>query len=181
MPNNLERLDDGVVDSILTCYESDLPSSVDFKQELRLWRRFWSSREKDEIPSTVSDTLNRISAEGVQLIYPNIATIFGIVLTFSATSASVERTNSALRFIKTSYRSTMCEERFNALILLFVHRDISLNYTKIIDLYSQRHPRRMLFLNLKWTLSKIFCYGIINIINYIHFLSYVNSKMPSTY
>ena len=149
LPSYLEKLDDDstVVESILTCYESDLPSSDNFKQELKLWRRFWSSREKDELPSTVSDTLNKISIEGAQLIYPNIMTILHKVLTFSATSASVERTNSALRFIKTSYRSTMCEERFNALILLFVHRDISLDYAKIIHLYFQRHPRRMLFIN----------------------------------
>ena len=108
--------------------------------------QIWSTREKI-LPSTVSDTLKKISADGVKLIYPNIMTILYIVLTFSATSASVERTNSALRVIKTSYRSTMSEERFNALILLFVHQHISLYYAKIIDLYSQRHPRRMLFKN----------------------------------
>lgn len=145
LPKNLGKLEDDTVKKILSCYESDLPSSVDFKQELALWRRFWSSR--NELPSTVSDTLEKISADGVQLLYPNITSIFGIVLTFSATSASVERTNSALRFIKTSYRSTMCEQRFNALVLLFVHSDIALDYDKIIDMYAQRYPRRMLFHN----------------------------------
>ena len=108
---------------------------------------YGDASEKDELPSTVSDTLNKISTKGLQLIYPNIMTTLHIVITFSATSASVERTNSALRFIKASYRSTMCEERFNALILLFVHGDISLSYAKIIDLYCQGHPRRMLFIN----------------------------------
>ena len=147
LPKNLGKLEDDTVEKILSCYESDLPSSVDFKQELRLWRRFWSSRDGDELPSTVSDVLQKISADGVQLLYPNISSIFGIVLTFSATTASVERTNSALRFIKTSYRSTMCEQRFNALVLLFVHRDIVLDYVKIIDMYAQRYPRRMLFHN----------------------------------
>jgi len=41
----------------------------------------------------------------------------------------------------------MGEERFNALPLLFVHRDIALDYEKIIDRYAQKFPRRMLFRN----------------------------------
>jgi len=92
----------------------------------------------------VSDTLEKISVDGVQLLYPNITSIFGIVFTFSATSASLKCTNSALRFIKTSYRSTMCEQRFNALVLIFVHRNIALDYDRIIEMYAQR---RMLFHN----------------------------------
>ena len=97
---NLGKLEDDSVEKILSCYESDLPSSAVFKQELRLWRRFWSSKDGDGQPSTVSETLEKIRANGVHLLYPNIAFIFGIVLTFAATSAGVERTNSALRFIK---------------------------------------------------------------------------------
>ena len=93
----------------------------------------WRWTANGSLPSTVSETLEKIRADGVQLLYPNIASIFGIVLTFAATSAGVER-------IKT-YRSTMCEERFNALVLLFVHRDIALEYDKIIDMYAQRYPR----------------------------------------
>ena len=149
LPKNLGKIDNDIVEKILSCYESDLPSSsVDFKQELRLWQRYWSSRgQNQKMPSTVSDTLQHINAQGIQLLYPNITSIFGILLTFSATSASVERSNSALRFIKTSYRSTMGEERFNALALLFVHRDIALDYEKIIDRYAQKFPRRMLFRN----------------------------------
>lgn len=100
LPKNLGKLEDDSVEKILSCYESDLPSSADFKQELRLWRRFWSSKDGDGLPSTVSETLEKIRANGVHLLYPNIAFIFGIVLTFAATSAGVERTNSALRFIK---------------------------------------------------------------------------------
>ena len=57
-------------------------------------------RERRITVDRLSDTLNKISTEEVQLIYPNIMTILHVVHTFSATSASVERTNSALRVIK---------------------------------------------------------------------------------
>ena len=42
-----------------------------------------------------------------------------ILLTTSATSVSEERANSAFRFIKTDYRSTISEDRKNFMIRLF--------------------------------------------------------------
>ena len=65
-----------------------------------------------------------------------------------ATSASVKRVNSALRRAKTDFRSTMGEERLNALLLVHIHRDIFLEYDKIIDIYASKYPRRMLLINL---------------------------------
>ena len=60
----------------------------------------------------------------------------------------VERANSSLRF--NVYRSTMGEDRFNALMLLYhlyVHKDIELNIDAIIDSYSRKYPRRMLLID----------------------------------
>ena len=66
-------------------------------------------------------------------MFPNIVRIVSIILTTSATSASVKRANSALRLVKTDFRSTMSEGRFNPLLLLYVHSDIKLDYKKNID------------------------------------------------
>ena len=70
-----------------------------------------------------------------------------MLLLCPVTSAGVERANTSLRYTKNVYRSTMLEERLNALILLFVHGDIHLDYDKIINMYSTKHPKRMLFVN----------------------------------
>ena len=80
-------------------------------------------------------------------MFPNIVRILSIILTTPATSDSVERANSALRYVKTDFRSTMSEDRFNALLLLYVHSDIKLDYKKIIDMYAMRYPRRMVLKN----------------------------------
>ena len=53
-------------------------------------------------------------------MFPNIVRILRIILTTPVTSASVERANSALRYVKTDFPSTMSEGRFNALLLLYV-------------------------------------------------------------
>ena len=70
-----------------------------------------------------------------------------LILVTPVTTATVERSNSSLRFIKNAYRSTMSEERLNALLLLFIHRDIELDYNKIVDIFALRNARRMLLIN----------------------------------
>ena len=77
----------------------------------------------------------------------NIERTPSIILTITATDASVERANSALRFVKTDFRSTMSEDRFNALLLLFVHRNIRLDYKKFLDMSAVHYPRRMVLKN----------------------------------
>ena len=43
------------------------------------------------------------------------------------TSATVERSNSSLRLIKSGFRNSMREDHLNALLLLFIHKDIALD------------------------------------------------------
>ena len=62
-------------------------------------------------------------------------------------TAATERSYSALEIVKTKLQSTMRQQRLNALMLLYIHKDIQINYTKIIDIYANRYPRRMLFKN----------------------------------
>ena len=59
----------------------------------------------------------------------------------SATSATAERANSALRSIKNDFWSTMSQDCFNAFRLIYVHRYISLNYNGIIGFYARKFPR----------------------------------------
>ena len=64
------------------------------------------------------------------------------------TSATVERSNSSLRLIvKSGFRSVTREDRLNALLLLFIHKDIALDYDAIIEDYAKCNQRRMTFIN----------------------------------
>ena len=63
------------------------------------------------------------------------------------TSATMEHSNSSLHLVKSGFRSTMREDRLNALLLLFIHKDIALDYDAIIDDYAKRNQRRMTFIN----------------------------------
>jgi len=63
------------------------------------------------------------------------------------TIATVEHSSSSLRLVKSGFRSTMREDRLNALLLLFVYKDIALDYDAIIDDDAKRKLRRMTFIN----------------------------------
>ena len=70
-------------------------------------------REEDKL-DTLTGTLedNRVCP----IMFPNITTIMNILLLTSVTASGSEWANSSLRFIKDTFRSTMGEDRFNALI-----------------------------------------------------------------
>ena len=143
--SNLSDVDDKLK-YIKRYYSNDLPNEDGLIQEIKLWKQFWK-KEKAEKPKTLSATLEHLTQKNIYQMFPNIVRILSIILTTPATSASVERANSALRYVKTDFRSTMSEDRFNALLLLYVHSDIKLDYKKIIDMYAMRYPRRMVLKN----------------------------------
>ena len=76
--------------------------------------KYWASDQKKDI-NCLSKTLKYISDNNLEITFPNIKKVMSILLTTSATCASEERANSTFRFIKTDYRSTISEDRFNAL------------------------------------------------------------------
>ena len=80
-------------------------------------------------------------------LYPNIVVTLRVLLTIPATSTSVERANSALKFVKNVYRSKINEGRLNSLVLMYVHKVMKLDYNDIINMYARHNPRRMLFIN----------------------------------
>ena len=62
-------------------------------------------------------------------------------------TAATDYSLSCLQVVKTKLQSIMHQNRLNALMLLYIHKDIPLNYKKISDLYADRYPRRMNFSN----------------------------------
>ena len=141
IPSNLSQLSNSSINEFTTFFQEDLPCVQSIEQEILMWKMRWQSIDKK--PDTIQRTLEEMNEH----LYPNIATILRILLLIPVTSASVERSNSSLKFIKTPLRATMGEERLNALMLLFVHKDIHIDINKIIDLFANRHPRRMLLIN----------------------------------
>ena len=78
----------------------------------------------------------------------NVIKVLQLFLLTSIPGASVEQTNSSLRFVKNRMCSSMGGDRFNALMLLYEQKDIELDIEEIINKFGKKHPRKMLLLNL---------------------------------
>ena len=99
--------------------------------------------KKAEKLKTLSQKLEHLTQKHIQQVLCNIIRILSIILTTLPTSAGVERANSVLRYAQIDFQNTMSEDRFNSLLLLYVYRDIKLDYRKIVDMHVMRYPRRM--------------------------------------
>ena len=51
-----------------------------------------------------------------------------------------------LKFLKTSLRSTMGNDRLNGLALMLIHRYVELNPDAVVEEFSRRYPRRFLLI-----------------------------------
>ena len=145
IPSHLFKDDEEtiVADDLYKFYSDDVPFPQAFHQEIALWKTMWNNSpiKPNSLVTTIADR------NASPTMFPNTTTIIKLLLLTSVTSSGVERANSSLRFIKNVYRSTMGEDRFNALMLLYVHKDIELNIDAIIDSYSRKYPRRMLLID----------------------------------
>ena len=117
-----------------------MPAPMSFKQEVRLWKKYWTGpSDQNALPTSLLATLENMNARKC----PNIRAVLRVLLLLHVTSAQADRAHSALKCIKTDHRNAMGEQRRNALFLLYVHRYIRLNYDTVVDMYAMRHARRM--------------------------------------
>ena len=78
----------------------------------------WNIVHQSKKKSSLSKTLKYVSDNKLRVMFLSIKKVMKILLTTSATSASVERANSSLSFSKTDCRRAMSEDCFNAPLLL---------------------------------------------------------------
>lgn len=97
--------------------------------------------ECDERPTTALSALNKCSS-----FFPNIHLLLQLLATLPITTAEAERMFSKLERTLTAIRSTMEENRLEALILLQVHRTYTHTLADVIDKFAQSSARRFKFI-----------------------------------
>ena len=94
-------------------------------------------------PQALLETLNVTNQD----LYPNIYAIFTVLITMPVSSASSERSFSAMRRVKNCLRATMGDERLSNLSLLHIHRTRNLSVEDVINKFAEREKTDV------WTLS----------------------------
>ncbi|XP_068237105.1 zinc finger MYM-type protein 1-like [Palaemon carinicauda] len=97
------------------------------------------------LPQTTAATmLNLMKENNIQEILLLMLELLTIYATLPVTTATVERTFSKLKLVKTKLRSLSSEERLSDLLLLTVEKDITINNSEVISLFKQMAHRRVL-------------------------------------
>ena len=130
---------------VVNFYQDDLPHSVMFPTEYRMWIRKWKQHNlSTDTPQKLVDVLKIFSATE----FPNIFSLLKLALTLTITSCESERSFSQIKLIKTCIQLTMTDLRQNGLALIKIHLDrcnkIQKSPNKIKDVvqsFRQLHPR----------------------------------------
>ena len=139
LPRVIGNITNEQIATLYETYQTDLTCNLDeFKREVVRWRTRWSITPRDQMPTSLCETLDAVNP----VLYPSIDTILCIMLTMPVTSATAERSFSVLRRLKTYVRSTMKNDRLSSLALTHIHRDFSVDLDKIMEKFVSAKTRR---------------------------------------
>jgi len=105
--------------------------------EYTLWRQQWTATAAEQRPDTVTAALSSCSS----VKFPNIHRLLTILGTLPVTTCESERVFSKLQRTLTSIRSTMTEDRLEALLLLQCHREHCPTPDDVLSAFSKKARR----------------------------------------
>ncbi|CAN8016742.1 unnamed protein product [Ixodes persulcatus] len=88
------------------------------RRKWEIWKAKWQRATEERLPRYATDALLRCE----ESFFPNIHTLLKIMATLPVTTATAERSFSALRRLKTYLRNRTAEDRLNELAVMSVHR-----------------------------------------------------------
>ena len=140
MPQCAQFLEPAQLQPLIDCYSLDCES---LKMESVLAKRTLAEKTMESVAYVFKEL------SPLKEAFPTLLRLLQIALTICESSASCERSFSALKRIKTYLRSTMHEERLINLAVLSVERDISqtLNLEKVIDKFCTHDKNRRIVLS----------------------------------
>jgi len=93
---------------------------------------------------TVKGMLTTLRDNSGHDIFPTLVEMIRTYATIPVSTATVERSFSKLKLVKSTLRSLCTEERLSDLLLLAIEKDIPINHNEVIDIYRDIAPRRLL-------------------------------------
>lgn len=127
---------------------TDFYDLVEVYGELDLWRNLWE--QKNLPPDSLKDIEVAALLEEANIFFPATRRALLILSAFPATTATVERSFSTLRRVKTWLRNTMSEDRLTGLCLMSIHRNFFREnqdtvLKKVLEIFSA-NPRKLVLL-----------------------------------
>lgn len=127
--------------NLLNAYKTDLDEN--FGKEMIQFKEFIDGIET---PSPL-EALETIKGNKLESLLPNVYVAYRIYLTLPISNCSAERAFSKLARVKNDLRSSMTDERLNALSLLTIERDIlrNMSFEELIKDFAANKARKKPF------------------------------------
>ena len=124
---------------VVELYSGDLPHSLDcVYREIQMWYLKWKECDFFDLPDSIDGAYVRTRRD----IFPNIRVLLQIFLTIPCTTASVERSFSGLKLLKSYVRNRCGQSRLTGIAMMALHRNIRINYKDIMEMFLDYKPRR---------------------------------------
>ncbi|MES9880276.1 MAG: DUF4371 domain-containing protein [Sedimenticola sp.] len=137
LPGHHDALTADIEHSIKDEVMCDLPIPTQYEQEIIRWK---AAHHETSLPMTLSQGL----IECDPIYFPNVASIFQLIICLPVGSCTCERSFSSLRILKTWSRTSMLEDRLNGLALMYVHRgNVNIDPLAILKLWDASGHRRI--------------------------------------
>jgi hypothetical protein len=120
------------LDSAYKFYSEDLSFKEIVQSEFMLWKEKWIKTEVINLPKTAICSIERCDKN----LFPNMYTLLKLLAVLPVFVATVERSFSTLRRLKTYLRNTTSETRLNGLALLSIHRDIYVSDEEVLNKFA---------------------------------------------
>ena len=146
-----------IPEMIMDIYENDIAYDeleaelLVFNKSISSYHRHTNQQSNIRSIHEVITFFQKANSDTIAL-YPNIQALLRLYLTPPLTSCTAERSFSAMRRIKTWLRSTMTQQRFENLMILHVHKELTeeINSKQVLNEFiSRKESRKIEFGNVK--------------------------------
>ena len=128
------------LERLLEIYQEDIGPRAAVVPEVQRWVNKWKKEDVSTVPSSAIEALCACHAD----IYPNVYILLTVLGTLPVSTATSERSFSAMRRLKTYLRSSIGNERMTGLALLSIHKDRQIDRAKtMIDFVASRGVTRL--------------------------------------
>ncbi|GBM23764.1 hypothetical protein AVEN_271126-1 [Araneus ventricosus] len=111
LPEFCTKTDFYSLEAAFNFYEEDLSHKEVVQSEFMLWKEKWTQEKSENLPKTAISSLEKCD----KTFFPNIYILLKLLAVLPVSVATVERSFSSLRRLKTYLRNTTSERRLNGL------------------------------------------------------------------
>ncbi|XP_050516601.1 52 kDa repressor of the inhibitor of the protein kinase-like [Diabrotica virgifera virgifera] len=140
LPEFCIKTDFCALEPAFNSYEEDLSHKEVVESEFMLWKERWSQEKYENLPKSAVSSLEKCDQD----FFPNIYVLLKLLAVLPVSVATVERSFSSLRRLKTYLRNSTSENRLNGLALLSIHRDFAISNEEVLDKFASV-PRNLDF------------------------------------